>query len=174
MTEFVLVTYASRSGSTRGVADAIGSSLEKNGVKKVDVQPMQLVKTLQPYRAVVAGSAIQNKRWLPEAMEFVQVHRSELMQKPFAAFLVCMTLAMKNGENYRPFVSDFMAPVRVLVNPVSEGLFAGSLDLRKIPSVRDRLLFRLSVIFGIWQEGDHRNWEAIQAWAECLLPLLLC
>jgi hypothetical protein len=27
------------------------------------------------------------------------------------------------------------------------------------------LMFRLSVWMGVWSEGDHRNWEAIQTWA---------
>jgi hypothetical protein len=37
----------------------------------------------------------------------------------------------------------------------------------------DRLKFRLSVLFGVWSEGDHRNWDAIHAWAASLSPLLL-
>lgn len=52
------------------------------------------VKDLASYLAVVAGSAIQAAQWLPEAIQFVQVHREELARKPFAAFLVCMTLAI--------------------------------------------------------------------------------
>jgi menaquinone-dependent protoporphyrinogen oxidase len=129
---------------------------------------MQEANDLSPYRAVVAGSAIQNKQWLPEAMQFIRVHQAELSRKPFAAFLVCMTLAMRNGENYRPFVAEFLAPVRALVRPLSEGLFAGVLDIGKIPSWSDRLKFRLSVLFGVWTEGDHRDWNAIRAWAEDL------
>ena len=121
---------------------------------------------------MVAGSAIQDKKWLPEALQFVQIQRVELSRKPFAAFLVCMTLAMRNGESYRPFVADFMAPVRTLVKPVSEGLFAGALDISKVPTLRDRLMFRLSVLFGVWSEGDHRDWIAIRAWAESLPPKL--
>ena len=77
---------------------------------------------------------IHDKRWLPEAMEFVEVHRQELGRRPFAAFLVVMTLAMRHGETYRPFVAEFLAPVRALVTPVSVGLFAGALDLRQVPS----------------------------------------
>jgi menaquinone-dependent protoporphyrinogen IX oxidase len=84
-----------------------------------------------------------------------------------------MTLAMKNGESYRPFVAEFLAPVRTLVKPVSEGLFAGILDIPKVPTLKDRLMFRLSVLFGVWKEGDHRNWNAIRNWAESLSPLLL-
>jgi menaquinone-dependent protoporphyrinogen oxidase len=95
-----------------------------------------------------------------------------LSRKPFAAFLVCMTLAMHNGESYRPFVAEFLTLVRALVKPVSEGLFAGALDIGKIPSLGNRLKFRLSVLFGVWTEGDHRDWNAIRAWAESLRPQL--
>ena len=168
----VLVTYATCTGSTVGVAEAIGKSLSAGG-EHVDVLPMRDVQDLSPYQAVVAGSAIQNKQWLPEAMQFIRVHQTELNQKPFAAFLVWMTLAMRNGEKYRPFVAEFLAPVRTLVKPVSEGLFAGALDVRKVPSASERFKFRLSVLFGVWKEGDHRDWNAIQAWAESLRPRLI-
>lgn len=83
-------------------------------------------------------------------------------------FAVCMTLAMKNGERYRPQISEWLAPVRRLVHPVSEGIFTGALDISKIPSFGDRLKFRLSVLFGVWSEGDHRDWGAIREWAEGL------
>ncbi len=171
MNDRILVTYASRNGSTAGVAEAIGKTLAEAGAQ-VDVLPMQDVKDLVPYRAVVAGSAIQAAQWLPEAMQFIQAHRAELARKPFAAFLVCMTLAMKNG-NYREHVATWLEPVRALVQPVSEGLFAGMLNIRQVRSFGDRLKFRLSVLMGVWSEGDHRDWNAIRAWAESLRLLLL-
>ena len=172
MSKKILVTYATRAGSTAGVAEAIGRTLAEGGAQ-VEVRPMNDVKDLTPYRAVVAGSAIQNKQWLPEAMQFMQTHQADLAQRPFAAFLVCMTLAMKNADKYRGFVEDFLQPVRVLVTPVSEGLFAGVLDIRKVPSASDRFKFRLSVLFGVWSEGDHRDWNVIRSWADSIRPLLL-
>jgi menaquinone-dependent protoporphyrinogen oxidase len=171
MPDKILVTYASRTGSTVGVAEAIGKTLAESGAQ-VDVLPMQDVHDLAPYQAVVAGSAIQNSQWLPEAVRFMQVNRDVLSTKPVAAFLVCMTLAMKNADKYHAFVSDFLAPVRQVVKPVSEGFFAGMLDIIKVPSPSDRFKFRLSVIFGVWKEGDHRDWNAIRAWAAGLPPLL--
>jgi menaquinone-dependent protoporphyrinogen oxidase len=172
MSNKILVTYATCTGSTVGVAEAIGKTLSKGGAQ-VDVLPMKEVKDLTSYRAVVAGSAVQSKQWLPEAIQFIKTNRAELSRKPFAAFLVCMTLAMKNGETYRPFVADFLSPVRTMVKPVSEGLFAGALDISKVPSFSERIKFRLSVLFGVWTEGDHRDWDAIRAWAEGLRPKLL-
>jgi menaquinone-dependent protoporphyrinogen oxidase len=171
MSDKILVAYASRTGSTAGVAEAIGKILAEDGVE-VDVRPVSDVTDLNAYRAVVAGSAIQGSQWLPEAMGFLQAHREPLAQKPFAAFLVCMTLTISNGK-YREEVASWMQPVRALVRPVSEGLFAGALDMSKVPSFRDRLGFRISVLLRIWSQGDHRDWDAIRAWAEGLRPLLL-
>lgn len=171
MSKTILVTYATCTGSTVGVAEAIGKTLAERGAV-VDVKPMRAVTDLTGYDAVVAGSAIQAAKWLPEAMNFVRTNQSALARKPFAAFLVCLTLAMKQGK-YIDFVRDFLKPVRAMVKPVSEGYFAGVLDIRNIPSFADRLKFRISVAMGVWKVGDHRDWNAIHTWAESVYPLLL-
>ncbi len=160
----ILVTYASRAGSTAGVAEAIGKTLAENGAQ-VDVLPMKEVKDLSQYRAIVAGSAIRGAKWLPEALEFMQTHQSALSRQPFAAFMVCITLAMPNGEKYRDGLRDWLEPVRGLVRPVSEGYFAGALDFSRLPITPNILLMRLAVALGIFPLGDHRNWAAIRAWA---------
>jgi menaquinone-dependent protoporphyrinogen oxidase len=79
---------------------------------------------------------------------------------------------MPGADKYRQGVADWLEPVRALVRPVSEGLFAGVLDISQVPSLGDRLKFRLSVLFGVWSEGDHRDWNAIRAWAADLKPIL--
>jgi len=160
----ILVTYSTRTGSTKGVAEEIGKTIEGLG-EEVDVLPMDAVGGLEGYKAVVAGSAIQSGRWLPEAMDFIRQYKSDLNARPFAAFLVCMTLAMPKGPQYRDTVSGWLQPVRDQVTPVREGLFKGVLDIRKIPSFSDRLKFRMSVMFGVWKEGDHREWDYIRQWA---------
>jgi len=170
MSEKILVTYASRTGSTMGVAGAIGKALMDNGLQ-TSVCPMSDVTDLGAYDAVIAGSAIREGKWLPEALAFMEAHQAALMKKPFATFVVCMTMAMNNLKA-RDAVRDWMQPIRQMVKPVSEGYFAGILDISKVPSVRQRLLFRLSVLAGVWTEGDHRDWEAIRAWADSLPTLL--
>ena len=170
MSEKILVAYASRAGSTAGVADAVGRALAERGLQ-VDVRPMTGIEDVGQYAAVVAGSAIQGG-WLPEAMEFVRVHRAELTRKSFAAFLVCITLAMRGGENYYAALGKHMEPVRALVHPVSEGFFAGALDLSKLPLI-DRVRMQIPVSLGIFPPGDHRDWGKIRAWAEGLFPKLV-
>ncbi len=170
MSEKILIAYASRTGTTAGVAEVIGQVLAEDGTA-VEVRPVGEVSDLSPYRAVVVGSAIQGAQWLPEALQFVRDHRAALAARPFAAFLVCMTLAMTN-KDYHDEVAKWLQPVRDLVEPVSMGLFAGALDISQVPGFRARLNFRISVRLGVWSEGDHRNWDDIRAWAEELRPLL--
>lgn len=171
MTNTILVTYASRTGSTAEVAEAIGRTLAEGGLQ-VDVRPMTEVTDLAPYRAVVAGSAVRGQRWLPEALEFIQVHREQLSRRPFAAFMVCITLAMRNSDRYRAGLAAWLQPVRDLVRPASEGLFAGRLDFDRLPANRERRGLRLAVRLGIFPRGDHRDWNAVRSWAESLRPLL--
>lgn len=164
MNDKILVTYSTMTGSTMGVSEAIGETLKELGAS-VDVIPMKDVKDISGYKAVIAGSAIQAGKWLPEAIDFLRTNRKELNQKPFAAFLVCMTLAMTRGSSYRDAVSGWLAPVREIVPTISEGLFKGILEIKKIPSFSDRIKFRISMLTGVWKEGDHRDWEEIKSWA---------
>lgn len=172
MNKKILVTYASRAGSTAEIAEAIGKTLNQGGVQ-ADVLPMQDVKDLSQYDAFVAGSAICGSKWLPEAMDFIHSHRAELLKKPVATFTVCITLAMSNSDQYRQAVAGWIAPVRAQVLPLSEGLFAGRLDFTKLPLTFDTLKMRLVVALRIFPRDDRRDWKAIRVWAESLSPLLL-
>jgi menaquinone-dependent protoporphyrinogen oxidase len=171
MQDKILIAYASRTGTTAGVADRIGKTLTDLGVI-VDIRKMQDINDISSYRAVIAGSAIQDGKWLPEAIEFIEKNKLYLAKKPFAAFLVCMTLAMPKAAEYRSTVATWFSPVRSLVKPVSEGLFAGALKVSQISSFSERLKFRVSIMLGVWKEGDHRDWEAISNWAKSLFPLI--
>ena len=186
MNQRILVTYASRAGSTAEVAQAIGETLRGStptlprtggGVRRteevqVDVLPMQDIKDLSVYQAVVAGSAIRKSKWLPEAVQFMREHQGTLRHVPFAMFTVCITIAMSNTEQYRSVVRGWVAPMRELVRPLSEGLFAGMLDFSKLPVNWDTLMLRLTVALGIFPRGDRRDWTAVRAWAESLKPIL--
>ncbi len=168
----ILIAYASRSGSTAETAEYIGKCLTQDGLD-VDVLPMQAVKNLSIYQAVVAGSAIRGSSWLPEAMQFVQSNRAELSKKPFATFTVCITLAMSNSDLYRQAVSKWIQPVHSLVKPVSEGLFPGRLDFSKLHLNWDTLKLRFVVALGIFPKDDRRDWNAIRTWTNHLHPLLV-
>jgi len=171
MPKNILITYASYTGSAETIAGLISTDLESRGFR-TSVIPMQEVVEISSYDAVIAGSAIHSGKWLPEAFDFLESFRDQLLTRPFAAYLVCMTMAMKKSEKYLQFVSDFMIPVRQIITPVSEGHFAGKLEIRKLPSLSDKIKFRISVAAGVWKEGDHINKKEILKWSETISHIL--
>lgn len=171
----ILVTFASRSGSTVGIAEAIGKVLKQHGIA-VDVRPMSEVENVKGYQAIVLGSAIRQEKWLPEAMQFIHKHQVELEHKPVATFLVCMALATNNATRYASGLQsakEWMRPVRELVQPMSEGYFAGALNLSKIKELHFRIVLSVLVMLGLFPTGDHRDWDAINQWADGLPAQLL-
>lgn len=165
----ILVTYASRCGSTGGVAEVIGQVLCEAGTP-ADVRLAGKVSDLSPYRAVVVGGAIRMGNWLPEAVEFMNRHRNMLVQMPTAYFVTCMTMKDDSAEN-RQKVMAYLEPVRRKspeIKPVSTGLFAGATDFGKLSFVYRSILKAKGT-----PEGDFRDWTAIRRWAADTHPALL-
>lgn len=168
----ILITYASRTGTTAEFAQTICETLQQ-AEQNVKMLPLDDVKDLSGYSAVIIGSPIRKSEWLPEARQFIQTHRAELTRKRVATFTVCITLAMSNTEQYQRAVKEWIAPVRAEVRPVSEGLFAGKLDFSKLPWSWDTLMLRATVALGIFPQEDRRDRNAVRAWAARLPQLLL-
>jgi menaquinone-dependent protoporphyrinogen oxidase len=161
MSDRTLITYGTKAGSTAEVAARMGEILGKRGLP-VDVKPLEAVVDLAPYRSVILGSAVRMGKVLPEALKFVEKNQAALGQKQFSIFIVCLTLREDTPEK-REKASGFLDPVRALVKPTREGLFAGKVDLNKL-TLFDRTManmVKLSV-------GDFRKWDLINAWAESL------
>ena len=81
----ILVTAASRHGSTLEMASALGKALTDIGLE-VEVKPMHELDGVAGFNAVVLGSAVYMGRWLPEASDFVQRHAVELGARPVWLF----------------------------------------------------------------------------------------
>ncbi|MBS1843188.1 MAG: flavodoxin [Actinobacteria bacterium] len=67
----VLVAYGTKYGSTAEIAERIGATLSAAGLA-VDVRAAREVKTLDPYRAVVLGSAVYAGRWRRDALRLLR------------------------------------------------------------------------------------------------------
>jgi menaquinone-dependent protoporphyrinogen oxidase len=158
----MLVAYASRYGSTGGVADAIGKELCKKDVA-ADVTLARNAGDLGSYRGVVIGSAIYRGKWMSEAADFVKRNKDALSRMPVAYFLVCMTMAQPT-EKRRAEALSYMDPILKAVpeiKPVAIGLFAGALDYSKLSWFNKEILKSKGT-----PEGDFRDWEGIRAWAQ--------
>lgn len=163
MSERVLVTYASRTGSTTGVAEAIGKTLAERGYR-VDVMPMQEAPSIFEYDAVVLGSAVNGGAWLPEAMSFVQANSSALKDVPTAAFCVHSMNAGTDPKQTKRRLA-YLKGVRALVTPCDEGFFLGT---GPDPTDTSRFARWAFKTFGGAGEGDMRDWDKIDAWARKL------
>lgn len=159
--QHILIAYASKAGSTAEVAQRIGKVLADGG-QRVDVQPAAKVKDLSAYSAVVVGSAIRAGHLLPEAMKFIETHRQELAQKPFSAFIVCLTLKDDTPEN-RKTVSAYLDPLRAVLPPAHEGMFAGVMDPSRLTFIERTLMKMMKA-----PSGDFRRWDEIESWAAAL------
>lgn len=161
----ILVAFATRAGSTFEVAARVAEVLRAAGAT-VDVKPVTAVHEMKGYDAVVVGSAIRMGNWLPEAVAFVKTNREALSRIPTAYFLVSGLLRNDTPEMRRKVLA-FLDPVRVLLEPVSIGLFAGKLDYSTMDGLDRSIAEAVSSA-----EGDWRNWEAIDEWAHDLQPAL--
>jgi menaquinone-dependent protoporphyrinogen oxidase len=162
MEKRVLVTYASKYGSTGGVADAIGKELCGKGLA-ADVALIRNAGNLSLYQGVVVGSAIYMGKWMPEATDFVKQNRDILIRIPVAYFLVCITMSQPTEKN-RAKALSYMEPLMKAVpevRPLGIGTFAGALDYNKI-SWPYKLILKAKGA----PEGDFRDWKSIRSWAQ--------
>ena len=152
----VLVTYASKHGSTRGIAEAIATTLADRGIP-TEAVAVDGVADVGRYEAVVLGSAVYMGRWLKEATEFARRHREQLTARPLWLF--------SSGPLGTDVVDDEeqpkeLAELHEMLEPRDHRLFYGALT-------RDALGFgeRMVVKAVKAPEGDFRDWDEIQAWA---------
>lgn len=158
MTPKLLVAYATRTGGTAPIAEAIAITLQNEGLN-VDVGPIREVSDIGSYHATILGSSIRAGGWLPEMIDFMKANLNQLQKMPIAFFTVCITLSDDTPEN-RETVRQYLDPVRQLVNPVIEGYFAGKMDFSRL-SLPVRFLVKAMKA----PEGDFRDWDKIRQWA---------
>lgn len=83
----VLVTYATRMGSTREVAERIADTLRESGLS-VELQPAKSVRSLETYCAVALCAALYMGRLHKNARNFLATHRTALAHLPVGLFVL--------------------------------------------------------------------------------------
>lgn len=156
----ILVTYYTKTGSTKEVAERIGSQLQGEHLE-VDVMPMSAVSSLDGYSGVVIGAPINGMNWVPEAGQFVSTHQAALSQVPTAYFFLSY-LIVEGRNNWKNTIKKSLNKVSEQVQPVQVGMFGGKVE-SAFPTV-----FRW--LFGVRKDAplDVRDWDAINNWAKSL------
>lgn len=161
MKDTILITYATKCGSTAEIARAIGERLCEKGMF-AEVRPVKSVSNLNGYRAVVIGSAIRMGKWLPDALEFATQHQARLSQMPTAAFTVHMLNTDDTPES-QAARAGYVAPLHQVMTPGAEAFFAGKIELARM-SLFDRLISKTMKA----TDQDLRDWDQIRGWADTL------
>jgi menaquinone-dependent protoporphyrinogen oxidase len=161
MTARILVAYASRKGSTAGIAQAIGKELTLEGYT-VDVSEMKSVTSLTGYNAVVIGAPVYTGKVTGDVVAFVSTYGDELSRMPVAGFVTGIAPVFPKTGDVKGF-TDQLVTALTPVRPVAVTMFAGTLDAGKMNLVERSLTMLMKV-----PTGDFRDWDAIAAWAKTL------
>jgi len=162
----ILVAYATKHGSTTGIAEAIGKELTTAG-QNVEVKELKNVQSPAGYDAVIIGGPIYMGKVMADVKKFVDRHQEKLAALPVATFVVGLSPASKDEKQIgdaKKALADAVAPLQ----PVASTLFAGNLDPKKLGFMERTMIGMVKS-----PTGDFRDWEAIAAWAKGLPSLLV-
>jgi menaquinone-dependent protoporphyrinogen oxidase len=157
----ILVTYASKYGATREIAEKIGEVLRQAGLQ-AEVTPVDSIRDLTPYQAVILGSALYIGKWQKEAAAFLQANERMLAVRPVWLFSSGPTGEgdpVELVEGLR--LPEALQPVADRIQPRDIAVFHGYINPDKINFIEKWAIKSLVKK----PFGDFRNWNAIAAWA---------
>lgn len=160
----ILVTYWTKTGSTKAVAQGIAEALGAAGLG-TELKALDEVGDLWSYDGFVIGAPVNGLHWKDEALAFVASHREVLSAKPTALFLLSIMYGLGRPSARRKALG-LLGPAAALIKPLKLGFFGGVMA-GPAPGI-------LRLAFGIPKDAplDSRDWPAIRAWAAELASAL--
>jgi len=170
----VLVAYASKYGSTKGIADFIGERLRQQGMK-VDIKEVDSVQNPGDYDAFVIGSAVYMFHWLKEAKQFISRNSSLLVNHPVWLFSSGPVGTQSKDDKGRDLL-EVSAPkeldeLRDLVKSRDHRVFFGAFESTRLTGMMGftlKIARRSQSAREAMPERDFRNWKEIELWASSI------
>lgn len=158
----ILVTYATRYGSTAEIANIICKELNKIELI-ANISPVNSNIELLNYDGLILGSPIYGGNWLYEAESFLKHNANKLREIPIALFSVGM-VAIKNTDNGKKEHEKALERLSInhlSLNVIKVALFDGA-------SHRSNLPFWLRILdfMAGTPQGDFRKRDIIKDWAK--------
>ena len=155
MSKHILIATASKHGATFDIADEIARVLTARGHSVVD-KPVDEIRAVDGFDAVIVGSAVYVGRWMPEATAFVTRHASSL-----AGRLVWLFSSGPIGDPPKPTEDPAGLPEMMAQTGAREHhIFAGRLDPELLGLGERAIVAMLRA-----PKGDFRDFAQIDAWA---------
>jgi menaquinone-dependent protoporphyrinogen oxidase len=169
MSATVLVAYASRHGATQGIAERIAEDLRAAGLA-AEVRPVRSAGDLGAFDAFVVGSAVYVFHWMKEAKRFLKDHSDQLAGKPVWLFssgpLGADEPDAKGRDPRAEAGPKELAELQELVGARDHHVFFGAFHRDKPIGMTERFVMRMPAARDALPEGDFRDWEEIDAWAD--------
>lgn len=169
----VLVVYASKYGSTEGIAERIALVLNRSGHEATAVRAARA--TPAEADAYVIGSALYMFSWLKEARDFVLDNASVLATRPvwlFSSGPVGTQTTDAQGRDVRQTAGPRdLAELETATKARDHRVFFGVFDHTKL-TVGHRVIYAMPALKKILPDGDFRDWPEIEAWAETIAAAL--
>jgi menaquinone-dependent protoporphyrinogen oxidase len=156
----LLVTYASKYGSTAEIAEVIGGELRKRGYE-VEVKSVDEADSLVGYDAFVIGSALYAGGWMKSAALFLSSRQDALAGHPVWLFSSGPT-----GEGDPNQIMDgwtFPEDLRTVleeIQPRDVFLFHGKIDPDRLSATERAIIKSVNATV-----GDYRDWLVVRGWA---------
>jgi menaquinone-dependent protoporphyrinogen oxidase len=151
----ILVSAASRHGSTAEIAARIAEKLRTGPEDTVDLLRAGEVGDTTPYDAVVLGSAVYMGRWLDDARNLAEL----IAARP--PRLVWLFSSGPIGDPAKPDEDPAeVGDIAKTTHARGHRLFAGRLDRHRLSFGEKAVVMALRV-----PDGDFRDWDAIDTWS---------
>jgi menaquinone-dependent protoporphyrinogen oxidase len=150
----VLVTCASKRGSTAEIGEAVVDALHAEGVD-AELRTIREARNLAPYDAVVVGSAVYATRWRSDAVSFLLRHRRALSER--AVWLFQSGPLDRSAEETEIPLPSKVARIATEIDARGHATFGGNLG----PDTNGWIAKKM-VQNG--HGGDFRNFDRIHEW----------
>jgi menaquinone-dependent protoporphyrinogen oxidase len=163
MSKKVLVTYGSRYGGTREIAEEIGKVLKQEDLE-VDILSADRAGDPTRYDALIIGSAVYIGQWRKEAANYLKNNEARISGKPLWLFSTGPTgegdpVELMKGWRY----PKKLEPVINRLKPRDIAVFGGVAKESDLNFLFKFMLNRVKAPL-----GDFRNWDAITDWAKSI------
>lgn len=159
----LLVTYASKYGSTAEIAEVIGKELRKRNYE-VEVKPIEDVVSMDGFDGFVIGSALYAGGWIKTAANFLRSNQELLAKRPVWLFSSGPTGEGDPNEILEGWIfPEDLELVLETIKPKELILFHGNIDPDKLNFAEKMIIKSVKATV-----GDFRDWLVIRGWARSI------